>query len=55
MIPMKKMSMHSPDCALWGCPRSAFGRMVTLTAARWYVQGHARTQEVYTGSGRMNV
>jgi hypothetical protein len=30
------------------------GRTTSLIATRWYVRKHIRTQESYTGSGRLN-
>jgi hypothetical protein len=43
-----------PDRALWGNPRSAFGRTTSLIVALWYVQEHVGTQRDYIGSGRLN-
>jgi hypothetical protein len=48
-----QLSMFSPNCALWGNPRTTFGRTTTLIATRWYVQEHVGTQGNYIGSGRL--
>jgi hypothetical protein len=47
--------VFSPDCSLWGNPRSAFERIAMLIATRWYVQEHVRIQGNYIGSGCLNV